>query len=134
MGSIVGDSYIEHLTPHQQGVCCNARESVRGFRPSTRCNVELSNAGIVYAFLQAVTKEKHEFVSKIFIKSGISMTRTAVPAAVQPTLSDEPRQDLNAAQDECKMVYGQVITNVLKKTGEHAPRYPRGCTSSSFLP
>eukprot|EP00878_Enallax_costatus_P041492 GHUV01048285.1.p1 GENE.GHUV01048285.1~~GHUV01048285.1.p1 ORF type:complete len:121 (+),score=22.42 GHUV01048285.1:194-556(+) len=68
---------------------------------------------------KAVTKEKHEFVSKIFLKSGISLTRTAVPAAIQPTLCDQPTQDLNVAQAECKMVYGQVITNVLEKTGNH---------------
>lgn len=67
---------------------------------------------------QAVTKEKHEFVSKIFQKSGISLTRTAVPATIQPTLCDQPSTDLNASQAECKLVYGQVISNVLKKTGK----------------
>lgn len=64
-----------------------------------------------------MTREKLDFVSKIFTKSGISFTRTAIPACIQPTLSDEPKQDLFAAQAECKLVYGQVITNVLEKTG-----------------
>jgi 3-ketoacyl-CoA synthase len=62
-------------------------------------------------------QEKHEFVSKIFLASGISTTRTAAPACIQPTLTDEPKTDLNNAQAESKMVYGQVISLVLRKTG-----------------
>lgn len=63
------------------------------------------------------TKEKHDFVSKIFLASGISVTRTALPACLQPTHIEEPKTDLKHAQEEAKMVYGQVITEVLRKTG-----------------
>jgi 3-ketoacyl-CoA synthase len=69
------------------------------------------------ARLQCCKQEKHDFVSKIFLASGISTTRTAVPACVQPTLTAEPKTDLNSAQAECRMVYGQVISEVLRKTG-----------------
>lgn len=49
--------------------------------------------------------------------SGISMTRTALPACLQPTHTEEPKTDLVNAQQEAKLVYGQVITEVLRKTG-----------------
>eukprot|EP00775_Hariotina_reticulata_P014382 gene14382-14484_t len=62
------------------------------------------------------TKEKHDFVSKIFYKSGVSTTMTALPACIQPVYTNEPKTDLNNAQSETKLVYGQVITEVLKKT------------------
>jgi 3-ketoacyl-CoA synthase len=62
-------------------------------------------------------KEKHEFISKLFLSSGISTTRTAVPACIQPTFTDEPKTDLVNAQAESKMVYSQVISEVLRKTG-----------------
>jgi hypothetical protein len=68
--------------------------------------------------LQCCTKEKHDFVSKIFYKSGISTTMTALPASIQPVYTTEPKTDANNAQNEARMVYGQVITEVLKKTGE----------------
>ena len=75
---------------------------------------------------QCCTPEKHAFVSKIFLASGISSTQTAIPACIQPTLTDEPKTDLNHAEEEAKMVYGQVISEVLAKTGAlqrcmHAP-------------
>jgi hypothetical protein len=61
-------------------------------------------------------------VSKIFLASGISTTQTAVPACIQPVHCDEPKMDLNNAQAEAKLVYGQVISEVLRKTGG-----PRAC-------
>jgi hypothetical protein len=67
--------------------------------------------------LQCCTKAKHDFVSKIFLASGISTTQTAVPACIQPVHCDEPKMDLNNAQAEAKLVYGQVISEVLRKTG-----------------
>jgi hypothetical protein len=59
-----------------------------------------------------------DFVAKIFNKSGISSSMTAIPACILPVYSDEPKTDLNNAQAEAKMVYGQVISEVLRKTGE----------------
>ncbi|KAF6264149.1 FAE1/Type III polyketide synthase-like protein-domain-containing protein [Scenedesmus sp. NREL 46B-D3] len=58
-----------------------------------------------------------DFVAKIFNKSGISPNMTAIPACVQPVYSNEPKTDLNNAQAEAKLVYGQVISEVLRKTG-----------------
>jgi hypothetical protein len=78
--------------------------------------------------LQCCTKAKHDFVSKIFLASGISTTMTAVPACIQPVHTDEPKMDLNNAQAECKLVYGQVISEVLRKTGKH------DCNASPSLP
>jgi len=66
---------------------------------------------------QACTKEKHEFVSKIFSASGISYTNTAIPACLQPTLVKEPQTDMNSAQKEARMVFGQIVSEVLYKTG-----------------
>eukprot|EP00882_Tetradesmus_deserticola_P033728 GHRQ01038552.1.p1 GENE.GHRQ01038552.1~~GHRQ01038552.1.p1 ORF type:complete len:181 (+),score=14.29 GHRQ01038552.1:767-1309(+) len=63
------------------------------------------------------TKDKHDFVSKIFLASGISVTRPALPACLQPTHTEEPKTDLLNAQHEAKQVYGQVIAEVLRKTG-----------------
>jgi hypothetical protein len=59
-----------------------------------------------------------DFVAKIFNKSGIDPNMTAIPACILPVYSAEPKTDLNSAQAEAKMVYGQVITEVLHKTGE----------------
>jgi hypothetical protein len=69
---------------------------------------------------QCCTKDKHEFVSKIFLASGISVTRPALPACLQPTHTEEPKTDLLHAQQEAKMVYGQVIAEVLRKTGDQS--------------
>jgi hypothetical protein len=66
---------------------------------------------------QACTQEKHEFVSRIFRASGISMTRSAVPTCLQPTLVDEPKNDMTHAAKEARLVYGQVVEEVLRKTG-----------------
>lgn len=63
------------------------------------------------------TEEKHSFVSKIFLASGISTTRTIIPICLNPIYADEPRTDYNHAKQEAKMVYGQVIEEVLRKTG-----------------
>ncbi len=68
--------------------------------------------------MQCCTKEKHDFVSKIFMASGISITRTALPSCLQPTHTEEPKTDLTNAQHEAKLVYGQVIEEVLRKTGD----------------
>jgi hypothetical protein len=68
--------------------------------------------------LQFCTQEKMDFVAKIFNKSGISSNMTAIPASILPVYSKEPKTDLNSAQAEAKMVYGQVINEVLCKTGE----------------
>jgi hypothetical protein len=68
--------------------------------------------------LQFCTQEKMDFVSKIFNKSGIDPNMTAIPACILPVYCDEPKTDLNSAQAEAKMVYGQVITEVLRKAGE----------------
>jgi hypothetical protein len=76
--------------------------------------------------LQCCTKAKHDFVSKIFLASGISTTQTAVPACIQPVHTDEPKMDLNNAQAECKLVYGQVISEVLRKTGAKRSARPAG--------
>ena len=56
-------------------------------------------------------------MSKIFRASGISYTNPALPACLQPTLTDEPKTDMLSAQKEAKMVIGQVVEEVLKKTG-----------------
>ncbi|WIA41915.1 hypothetical protein OEZ86_009230 [Tetradesmus obliquus] len=66
------------------------------------------------------SKDKHDFVSKIFLASGISVTRPALPACLQPTHTEEPKTDLLHAQQEAKLVYGQVIAEVLRKTGLQA--------------
>lgn len=67
--------------------------------------------------VQACTEEKHAFVSKIFKASGISYTNAALPACLQPTMTTEPKTDLHSAQQEAKMVLGQVVGDVLNKTG-----------------
>jgi hypothetical protein len=67
--------------------------------------------------LQCCTPEKHSFVGKIFLASGISMTRTIIPTCLNPIYSEEPKTDYNSAKEEAKMVYGQVIEEVLRKTG-----------------
>jgi hypothetical protein len=74
-------------------------------------------AAVWYYLLQACTKEKHDFVSKIFKASGISYTNAALPACLQPTMTDEPKTDMLSAQVEAKMVLGQVVADVLHKTG-----------------
>lgn len=66
---------------------------------------------------QCCTKEKHDFVCKIFLASGISTTRTALPKCLLPEYSAEPKTDLLNAQEEARMIYGQVISEVLRKTG-----------------
>lgn len=56
-------------------------------------------------------------MSKIFLASGISTTRTIIPTCLNPIYSDEPKTDYNHAKQEAKLVYGQVIEEVLRKTG-----------------
>lgn len=68
--------------------------------------------------VQACTEEKHAFVSKIFKASGISYTNAALPACLQPTMTAEPKTDLHSAQQEAKLVLGQIVGDVLNNTGE----------------
>lgn len=90
----------------------------------TPCTAAVLSCAVWFATLlcivcvQCCTKEKHEFVSKIFKASGISHTNAALPACLQPTLTDEPKTDMLSAQKEAKMVIGQVVEEVLSKTGE----------------
>jgi predicted naringenin-chalcone synthase len=66
---------------------------------------------------QACTPEKHEFVGKIFHASGISQTRTCLPKCLLPIYVDAPKTDYNHAKEEARLVYGQVVEELLKKTG-----------------
>jgi hypothetical protein len=56
-------------------------------------------------------------VGKIFLASGISTTRTIIPECLNPIYSPEPLTDYNSAKQEAKLVYGQVVEEVLRKTG-----------------
>lgn len=56
-------------------------------------------------------------MSKIFLASGISTTRTIIPTCLNPIYAEEPKTDYNSAKVEAKMVYGQVVEDVLRKTG-----------------
>lgn len=75
--------------------------------------------GAVVACLpvQMYTPEKSAFVNKISA-SGISYTNPALPACLQPTLTAEPKTDMNSAQQEANMVLGKVVNDVLNKTGK----------------
>jgi 3-ketoacyl-CoA synthase len=66
---------------------------------------------------QACTPEKHHFVGKIFLASGISHTRTALPRCLLPVHVDEFKTDYKSARVEAEQVLYQVIENVLEKTG-----------------
>lgn len=45
------------------------------------------------------------------------MTRTIIPTCLNPIYSEEPKTDYNSAKQEAQMVYGQVIEEVMRKTG-----------------
>jgi hypothetical protein len=61
-------------------------------------------------------------VSKIFLASGISTTRTIIPTCLNPIYAEEPKTDYKSAKVEAKMVYGQVVEEVLRKTGEQCSK------------
>lgn len=61
-------------------------------------------------------------MTKIFLASGISTTRTIIPTCLNPIYSDEPKTDYNNAAQEARLVYGQVVEEVLRKTGENSKR------------
>jgi 3-ketoacyl-CoA synthase len=66
---------------------------------------------------QCCTPEKHEFVSKVFLKAGINTKRTYLPAWLNPIYAETPLTDLDAAAEEAKMVLTGVVSDLLDKTG-----------------
>jgi len=66
---------------------------------------------------KCVNQEQRDFVWKIWSKSGINDRATFLPKNLQPQYTDEPKTDLYSAAAEARLVYGQVIEEVLRKTG-----------------
>ncbi|KAF6251589.1 FAE1/Type III polyketide synthase-like protein-domain-containing protein [Scenedesmus sp. NREL 46B-D3] len=70
-------------------------------------------------------QEKADFVSKIFLASGISTTRTANPACLQPTLTAEPKPGLNNAKAECRIILQRLNAGPCSQDGVR-PGHQRG--------
>jgi hypothetical protein len=63
------------------------------------------------------SQEKIEFCDRILRGSGIADNRAALPAWLQPDKSDEPKTDTAHSGREARMVQGQCVAELLRKTG-----------------
>lgn len=67
---------------------------------------------------QETKDENYDFITKVFLKSGISHNGSYLPAWINPVLSKEPRYDLPMALKEAEMTMGGAVQELLDKTGE----------------
>ncbi|GBF96863.1 hypothetical protein Rsub_09719, partial [Raphidocelis subcapitata] len=58
-----------------------------------------------------------DFVGKVFDRSGISPTATFLPAAIHPSIAEEPRYGVPEAMEEARAVMGGAVADLLQKTG-----------------
>jgi hypothetical protein len=61
--------------------------------------------------------DKIEFCDRIYQASGIGDNCAALPPWLQPDKSDRPMTDIAHCNKEARMVQGQCVAEVLRKTG-----------------
>jgi hypothetical protein len=66
---------------------------------------------------QETKQENYDFITKVFLKSGISHHGSYLPAWINPVLSKEPRYDTPMCLKEAEMTMGGCLQELLDKTG-----------------
>eukprot|EP00878_Enallax_costatus_P036464 GHUV01040952.1.p2 GENE.GHUV01040952.1~~GHUV01040952.1.p2 ORF type:complete len:119 (-),score=11.32 GHUV01040952.1:177-533(-) len=64
-----------------------------------------------------VSPDTHEFVKKVFEKSGIDKNGSYLPKNLHPQHTDDPRGGLDESFAEARLVMGGAVEEVLRKTG-----------------
>jgi FAE1/Type III polyketide synthase-like protein len=70
--------------------------------------------------LQYVSEETHDFVKKVFAKSGIDNNGSYLPKNLHPQHTLEPCGGQDEAFAEARLVMGGAVEEVLRKTGTNA--------------
>lgn len=78
---------------------------------------------------QECNDENYDFITKVFLKSGIGHHASYLPAWINPILSKEPKYDMNMAMREAEMTMGCAMQEVLEKTGELSSSAHGGCVA-----
>ncbi len=68
--------------------------------------------------MQGYTKEKEEFLTKVFFKSGIDRDGSYLPPWLNPSQAKQPLYDMDTAAKEARMVMFGAVSDVLEKTGK----------------
>ena len=66
---------------------------------------------------QCYIEENTQFQLKVVSKSGLDVDGTYLPAAIHPSLADQPKTDMKTAMLEAEMVMGGAVADLLEKTG-----------------
>lgn len=67
---------------------------------------------------QYVSPETHEFVKKVFEKSGIDKNGSYLPKNLHPQHTDDPKGGLDESFAEARLVMGGAVEEVIQKTGK----------------
>lgn len=67
--------------------------------------------------LQYVSTATHNFVKKVFEKSGIDTNGSYLPKNLHPQHTTDPKGGLDESFAEARLVMGGAVTEVLRKTG-----------------
>ena len=58
-----------------------------------------------------------DFMCRVHERSGLSPCGTYLPASIHPSLTAEPKADLDTAREEARMVMFGAVAELLEKTG-----------------
>lgn len=83
-------------------------------------------------FTQAVSPETHEFVKKVFEKSGIDKNGSYLPKNLHPQHTLDPKGGLDESFAEARLVMGGAVEEVLRKTGNTPIIPPSGSIAVSL--
>lgn len=70
------------------------------------------------SYLQMYSEEVKDFMVKVLEKSGLNPEGTFLPAAINPLLTSEPKNDMATALLEARMVMTGAVGELLEKSGE----------------
>jgi hypothetical protein len=73
-----------------------------------------------------VSQETHEFVKKVFEKSGIDNNGSYLPKNLHPQHTQEPHGGQDESFAEARLVMGGAVEDLLRKTGACTAWYSKG--------
>ncbi|GBF90942.1 hypothetical protein Rsub_03797 [Raphidocelis subcapitata] len=87
------------------------------YKPPDEMKMNYNQAYTLSRQWKECVDDNHEFISKVFQRSGISPTESYLPPWVNPATCKEPKYDMDSAKKEAEMVMGGAVADLLEKTG-----------------
>jgi len=89
------------------------QHGARSFAAAACCNAYGQSVFV----LQECKDENYEFISKVFLRSGISPCGTYLPAWINPVHTSKPKYDMDIAKKEAEMTMCGAVAELLERTG-----------------